>query len=38
MKKVLFGLGAVSLLFGWLFAIKLVAIALVGIWAFSKNS
>jgi hypothetical protein len=37
MKKILFALGAVSLLFGWLIALKLVAIALVGMWVFSKN-
>jgi hypothetical protein len=36
MKKVLFALGAVSLLFGWINATTLIAIALLAIFAFGK--
>jgi hypothetical protein len=36
MRKVLFSLGAVSLLFGWIHATTLIAIALLAILAFGK--
>jgi hypothetical protein len=36
MKKVLFALGAVSLLFGWVRATTLIAIALLAIFLFGK--
>ena len=36
MKKLLFGLGAVSLLFGWIHATTLIAIVLLAIFAFGK--
>jgi uncharacterized membrane protein len=36
MKKLLFALGAVSLLFGWIHATTLIAIAQLAIFAFGK--
>jgi hypothetical protein len=36
MKKLLFGVGAVSLLFGWVHATTLIAIALLAIFLFGK--
>jgi hypothetical protein len=36
MKKVLFGLGLAFLMFGWVHATTLIAIALLAIFAFGK--
>ena len=37
MKKLLFGLGAISDLFGWIFALEIFAISFVGAWIFSEK-